>query len=203
MCRQLVGWILVYTGIVTAHKKNSKLSKENYRPISILRNVSKIYERCLYDQIATYFEHIFPRYQCGFRKGYSAQQCLLAMIEKWKKDSGGIFGALLTDLSKAFDCIPHDLIIAKLEAYGFHIDALKLIHDYLSNRKQRVKVNDGYSSWKDIFYGVPQGFILGPLLFNIHLCDLFYFLKELDIASYADDTTIYEVSEKKSQSLEP
>ena len=121
------------------------------------------------------------------------------MIEKWKKtvDNGGVFGALLTDLSKAFDCIPHDLIIAKLEAYGFHIDALKLIHNYLSNRKQRVKVNDAYSSWKDIFYGVPQGSILGPLLFNIHLCDLFYFLEDLDIASYADDTTIYTVSEKK------
>ena len=92
---------------------------------------------------------------------------------------------------------PHDLIIAKLEAYGFHIDALKLIHDYLSNRKQRVKVNDTYSSWKDIFYGVPQGSILGPSLFNIHLCDLFYFLEDLDIASYADDTTIYTVNEKK------
>ena len=67
----------------------------------------------------------------------------------------------------------------------------------MSNRKQRVKVNDAYSSWKDIFYGVPQGSILGPLLFNIHLCDLFYFLEDLDIASYADDTTIYMVSEKK------
>ena len=121
------------------------------------------------------------------------------MIEKWKKtvDNGGVFGALLTDLSKAFDCIPHDLIIAKLEAYDFHIDALKLIHNYLSNRKQRVKVSDAYSSWKDIFYGVPQESLLGPLLFNIHLCDLFYFLKDLDIASYADDTAIYRVSEKK------
>ena len=88
-------------------------------------------------------------------------------------DNEGVFGALLTDLSKAFDYILHDLIIAKLEVYGFRIDALKLIHDYLSNRKQRVKVNDAYSSWKDIFYGVPQGSILGPLSFNIHLCDLF------------------------------
>ena len=121
------------------------------------------------------------------------------MIEKWKKnvDNGGVFGALLTDLSKAFDCIPHDLIIAKLEAYGFHIDTSKLIHDYLSNRKQRVKVNDTYSSWKDIFYGVPQRSILGPLLFNIHLFDLFYFLEDSDIASYADDTIIYPVNEKK------
>ena len=114
------------------------------------------------------------------------------MTEKWKKivDNGGAFGALLTDLSK-------DLIISKLEAYGFHKDALKLIHNYLSNRKQRVKVNDTYSSWKDIFYGVPQGSILSPLLFNIHLCDLFYFLEDLNIASYADDTTNYTVNQKK------
>ena len=145
----------------------------------------------MYDQIATYFEHIFSRYQCGFRKGYSAQQCLLAMIEKWKKtvDNGDVFGALLTDLSKTFDCIPHDLIIGKLEAYGFHIDALKFIYDYLSNRKLRVRV------------GVPQGYILGPLLFNINLCDLFCYLEDLDIATYADDTTIFAVNEKKSQSL--
>ena len=112
------------------------------------------------------------------------------MKKKKNVDEGHVFGSLLTDLSKTFHCIPHDLIIVKLEVYGFHIDALKLIHDYLSNRKESVKVNDAYSSWKDIFYGVPQRSILGPLLFNIHLCDLFYFLEDLDIVIYADDTTI-------------
>ena len=101
----------------------------------------------------------------------------------------------MTDLSKIFDCVPHDLIIDKLEAYGFHIDALKLIHDYLSNTKQRVKINDGYSSWKLMFYSVPQGSILGPSSFNIHLCDMFYLLE--DFASYADDITIYTVNAKK------
>ena len=87
------------------------------------------------------FFDIFSKYQCGFRKGYRTQHCLLIMIEKWKKilDNRGAFGALLTELSKAFDCILHDLIIAKLEAYGFQIDALRLVYDYLSIRKQRVK----------------------------------------------------------------
>ena len=124
--------------------------------------------------MSEFFDNIFSKYQCGFRKGYSEQHCLLVMIEKWEKvvDNGGAFGALLTDLSKAFDCIPHDLIIAKLEAYGFQIDALRLVYDYQSNRKQRVKLNVTFSSWRDIEYGVPQGSILGPLLFNIHLCNL-------------------------------
>ena len=96
----------------------------------------------------------------------------------------------------------HINVIAKLEAYRFHINALKLIYGYLPNRKERIKVNDAHSSWKDISYGIQQVPILGPLLFNIHLCDLFNFMEDLDIASYADDTTIYTVNEKKkSQSL--
>ena len=121
------------------------------------------------------------------------------MIEKWKTavDNGGVFAALLTDLSKAFDCIPHDLIIAKLAAYGFDTNALRLIHNYLSNRKQRVKINSVYSIWKDISYGVPQGSIFGPLLFNIHLCDLFYFLENTDIASYPNDNTLYSAQKNR------
>ena len=98
-------------------------------------------------------------------------------MEKRTVDNGGVFGVLLTDLSKVFDRIPHDLIIAKLEAYGFLIDALKLINDYLSNRKQRVKLNDAYNSRKDIFCGTPQESILDALLFDMHLCDLCYFWK--------------------------
>ena len=101
--------------IIPVYKKKSKLSKENYRPSSILPNISKVYERCLYDQLSKYFEARFSKFQCGFCKGYSAQHCLLAMVEKQKAavGNGGVFVALLTDLSKAFDCIPHDLIIAK------------------------------------------------------------------------------------------
>ena len=133
------------------------------------------------------------KYQCGFRRGYNAQHCLITLIEKWKRsfDNGGAFGALLTDLSKGFDCLPHELLVAKLDAYGFDKSSLKLIHSYLSNRKRRVKINDTYSSWSEILLGVPQGSILGPLLFNISICDMFYFLEGFDIANYADDPTPY------------
>ena len=163
----------IYTSkadVIPVYKKKSKLPKENYRPISILPNISKLYERYLYDQISKYFENRFSKFQCGFQKGYSAQHCLLAMIEKWKTavDNGGAFAALLSDLSKAFDCITHDLIISKLAAYDFDTNALKLIHNHLSNRKQRMKVNSGYSIWKGIFYVAPQGSIRGHLFFNIH-----------------------------------
>ena len=122
---------------VTPYKK-VKTSKDNYRPVSILSN-----ERCLYEQLQSYFEKILSPYQCGFLKGFNAQHCLIVLIETWRKsvDSGGPFGALMTDLSKSLDCLSHDLLIAKLDAYGFDKKSLKLVYSYLSNRKQRVKIN--------------------------------------------------------------
>ena len=93
-------------------------------------------------QLSIYFEEILSKFQCGFRKGFGTQHCLLLMLEKWKRavDNNKVFGALLTDLSKAFDCISHDLLIAKLNAYGLSLSALKLVHSYLQNRKQRTKI---------------------------------------------------------------
>ena len=105
-----------------------------------------------------------------------------------------IFGALLTDQSKVFDCLSHDLLITKLNAYGFSITALRLVQSYLSNGKQRTKTNSNFSSWEEILFGIPEGFILGPLLLNIFLCDLFFIMNEADFSSYADDNTHYVVS---------
>ena len=114
----------------------------------------------------------------------------------------GHFIALLTDLSKAFDCLTHDLLIAKLDACGFKNDAL-LVFNYLNNRKQRVKINSSFSSFQNIS-GVPQGSLLGPLLFNIFLTDIFLFCPT-EIASYADDNTPYATGvclEKTLQKVE-
>ena len=200
--------LLKRADITPVHKKDSKSEKNNYRPISILPNISKVYERIMFKQMSEFFEsYFFSKYQCEFKKGFSAQHCRESMLEKWKSatDIKKSFGALLTDLSKAFDCLSHDLLIAKLKAYGFNMSALRFVHSYLKNRMQRTKVNTEYSSWEEIMFGVPQGSILGPLLFNMFLCDLFLIMENIDIASYADDNTPYTIGnsiEKVIQKLE-
>ena len=193
LCQSVFPQDLKLADVTPVFKKDNRSDKFNYRPVSILPNLSKIFERFMYDQMYPYFESILSKFQCGFRKGFSSQHCFLVMIEKFKKarDEGGSYGALLTDLSKAVDCLVHDLLIAKLHAYGFDRKSLAYIYSYLAGRKQRTKINSTFSSWHDLIYGVPQGSILGPLLFNIYLCDFFLTIDDTYIASYADDNTPY------------
>ena len=158
----------------------------------------------MYNQITCYMENHLSPCLFGFRKAHSTEQCLNTMLENWKKslDSKKQVGAVLTDLSKAFDCLNHDLLIAKFEAYGFNTQALIFIQDYLSNRSQRTKINSEYSSYRDIKYVGPQGSILGPLLFNIFLNDIFFFVNDSNITNYADDNTPYAAEDSVEKLLE-
>ena len=122
--------------ITPIFKKDNPLDKKNYRPISVLPVVSKLFERIIHKQINAYIDNFLSPYLCGFRKGYSTQQALISLIEKWRVtlDNKGFCGAILMDLSKAFDCIPHDLLVVKLDAYGFSKDLVVFIYSYLKSR---------------------------------------------------------------------
>ena len=130
-----------------------------------------------------FFGEILSKYQCDFRREHGAQHYLIALLEKWlfSVDQGLEFGALFTDLSKAFDCLPQNLLLAKLSVYGFDMKALYFINDYLRDRKQRTKISDTYSSWEEMLYDVLQGSILRPLLVNIDLWDIFVIIDQHDI----------------------
>ena len=116
---------------------------------------------------------------------------MLPLTENCKKvlDSKGFGGGVLIDLSKAFDTINHDFLVAKLHAYGFNNDSLKLLYGYLNNRWNRAKFNHKFSSWKELSQGFPQGFVLEPLPFNIYLNNLFSLSGFPDLCNFAEDTT--------------
>jgi len=179
--------------ITPIFKKGDKTQVKNYRPISILPAASKLFEKVLADQLGMFFKTRFSSLLCGFRKGHSTQHALLRLLHKWQSnlDNSCIVGTVLMDLSKAYDCLPHELLIAKLAAYGVGHHSLTLLNDYLTKRLQRTKFGTSFSDWLEVLLGIPQGSILGPLLFNIFINDLLFFIEGSDICNFADDNTLY------------
>lgn len=174
---------------------NAGVDVEQFRPISILPIVSKVLESLIHSQVYSYIQEagILNEVQSGFRHGYCAQDALLRTVDDWRSglDENKVVGVVFVDLRKAFDSIDHGLLLRKLAQYGIAGSSLKWFECYLSERRQRVVVGDEFSRWVAVRSGVPQGSILGPLLFNIFVNDLPDVVQTSKIMLYADDTTLY------------
>ncbi len=178
--------------VVPVFKKKDALSKKNYRPVSILPTLSKLFEKLLAIQLSNFFEKIFNCLMSAYRKHYNCQDVLIKLVESWRHDldNNCNIGSVMMDLSRAFDSMPRGLLLAKLKAYGVDENSCKLLCSYLSNRMQRVKICNTRSDWTCTNRGFPQGSGLGPLLYNIFGNDLFYFINVSSLYNYADDNTI-------------
>ena len=176
------------------HKKGDHNDPSQYRPLSILTIVSKIFERSAVDQLVTYYNahNILNPRQHAYRKNHSTTTILFELTETIRKqiDRGNLVSIASLDLSKAFDSLAHYLILKKLDGIGLNEKATSWVHSYLSNRKQMVKFGKVKSDIENVESGVPQGSILGPLLFITCTNDIFKHLEEYEIFTYADDMQI-------------
>jgi len=186
--------------VVPLYKKGNKNEVGNYRPVSILCIVTKILERIVYDQVENYLnkQKLLYEFQSGFRKSFSTDTCLIHLSDyiRFNLDKGNYVGMVLLDLQKAFDTVDHFILFDKLKMIGFSPDVIRWFESYLSSRKQCTDVSGIQSSLENVTCGVPQGSILGPLLFLIYVNDMAGVVNN-KLLLYADDSAILVSGESK------
>ena len=185
--------VLKTAKVVPVFKKDSKLDYSNYRPISLLSNIEKILEKLMYKRLYTFLNNnIIYNFQFGFRQQYSTSHALINITENIRKalDDGNIGCRVFVDLQKAFDTVDHQILLAKLSHYGIRGVSNDWFKSYLSNRSQYVSINGYDSGLAAINCGVPQGSVLGPLLFLLYINDLNQAIKFCKVHHFADDTNL-------------
>ena len=180
--------------VIPIFKKDSPLKCSNYRPISLLSNIDKIFEKLMFSRIIKFLEtsHCIYPLQFGFRKHHSTNDTLINITENIRSalDKSQFSCGVFVDLQKAFDTVDHVILLKKLEHYGIRGIGNSWFHSYLSNRSQFVSILGFNSSLKSIMHGVPQGSVLGPLLFLLYINDLREAIKYCMIHHFADDTNL-------------
>ena len=189
--------------VAPLHKNGPLEEINNYCPISILPVLSKVLEKHVHESLSEFLHQhkLLHKTQSDFRAQHSCETALTNMIDLWLNaiDNGKMIGTVLVDFKKAFDLVDHQILLNKLEIYGIKDEALQWFNTYLTNRKQQVKINNSKSDFKHISCGVPQGSILGPLLFLLFINDLPLYTNNVFTDLYADDTTLYDVQDSMEQ----